>query len=171
MSVSDQLSQGMRQGACRSLDGSMRKIGHCLDQLSEEQIWWRPAEGMNSIGNLMLHLAGNLRQWVVAGVGGAVDQRDRPSEFTADRTLSKEELWNQLELVVEEAKQAILATSDADLIRQRLIQNFEVSGIEAIFDSVPHFQGHAQEIICLSRQQLGDAYEFNWVPATAEEGL
>lgn len=171
MSVSDQLSLGMRQGACRSLDSSMRKIGHCLDQLTEDQLWWRPAEGLNSVGNLMLHLAGNLRQWVVAGVGGAVDNRDRPSEFSADRTLEKEQLWTILQTAVEEAKQAILATSDADLIRQRLVQNFEVSGVEAIFDSVPHFQGHAQEIICLTRMQLGDGYEFAWVPTTPEEGL
>ncbi|WP_425400042.1 DUF1572 family protein [Aeoliella sp.] len=170
MSVSDQLSQGVRQGACRALDGSMKKIGHCLDQLSEEQVWWRPAEEMNSIGNLMLHLAGNLRQWIVAGVGGAVDNRDRPAEFAPKRTGSKEQLWNQLELVVEEAKQAIFATSDADLIRLRLIQGFEVSGIEAVFDSVPHFQGHAQEIICLSRMQLGERYEFNWEPSSPDDG-
>ena len=170
MSDNNDFSLAVRRGACRALDGSMKKIAHCLDQLDESQIWWRPADGMNSIGNLLLHLAGNLRQWVVAGVGNEHDTRDRPSEFTADGTLTKPQLWQQLQQVVDQAKQTLLTTPDERFTSPCVIQGFEVLGIEAVFDSLPHFQGHAQEIICLTRMQLGEKYQYAWVPSTPAEG-
>ena len=61
------------------------KIKQCVDQLSEEDIWWRGHESDNSIGNLLLHLSGNIRQWIISGIGGQTDARNRPKEF-AERT-------------------------------------------------------------------------------------
>jgi len=58
------------------LNSCVSKIKHCLGQLTDEQVWWRPQESMNSIGNLVLHLCGNVCQWIVAGIGGAPDVRD-----------------------------------------------------------------------------------------------
>ena len=72
------------------LNGCVAKIKHCLGQLNDEQVWWRPQESMNSIGNLILHLCGNVRQWIVTGIGGALDVRDRPREFSERETISKE---------------------------------------------------------------------------------
>jgi hypothetical protein len=67
------------------------RIGVCLDQLSSEQIWWRQAETQNAVGNLVLHLCGNVRQWIVAGVGGEPDTRERDKEFAARSSVSSEE--------------------------------------------------------------------------------
>ena len=74
----------------RRLEASVGKIRHCVAQLSDEQLWWRPAESMNSIGNLVLHLAGNLRQWIVSGVGGETDTRERGREFAERGLVSRD---------------------------------------------------------------------------------
>ena len=152
------------------LDSCVAKIKHCLGQLTDEQVWWRPQEQLNSIGNLILHLSGNVRQWVVAGIGGAADVRERPREFSEREMIPKEELLGRLDAVVSAATAALAKMTAEDLLRVRRIQGFEVSGLKAIFDSVSHFKGHTQEIICLTRMQLGERYRFDWVPATAEEG-
>jgi hypothetical protein len=81
----DAVSQAFVAAAREVLAEGMVKVEHCVDQLDDESLWWRPSAGRNSVANLMLHLAGNLRQWIVSGVGGAADVRDRPGEF-ADRS-------------------------------------------------------------------------------------
>jgi hypothetical protein len=138
--------------------------------LSDAQVWWRPRPALNSIGNLILHLCGNLRQWVVAGLGGAADGRDRPAEFAERGPIPREELLRRLEAVVEEARAVLAGQTARRLLEARRIQGFDVTGLAAIFDSVPHFRGHTQEIVGLTRLQLGDAYRFAWAPATAEQG-
>lgn len=168
--AAEQVAHSVTTEASKELAAALGKIKHCLGQLSDEQVWWRPSESMNSIGNLMLHLAGNLRQWIVSGVGGADDTRDRPSEFAERGPLPKAELLRRLEAAVSEAQAALSRASAAELLRPRRIQGFDVSGIGAIFDSVPHFRGHTQEIIHLTRSQLGDGYRLAWKPTTAEQG-
>src|SRR5438045_3716806 len=86
----------------RTLNESLRKIEHCVRQLSDDDVWWRPREEMNSIGNVLLHLSGNLRQWIVAGVGGAADVRDRPGEFAERQAIPREQLMATLRATVEE---------------------------------------------------------------------
>jgi hypothetical protein len=75
--------------ARRQLDNSVARIKHCLDQLDDEQLWWRPKPDMNSIANLILHLCGNVGQWIIAGLSGAPDTRNRPQEFTERSGLPK----------------------------------------------------------------------------------
>ena len=125
---------------------------------------------LNSIGNLTLHLRGNLRQWIVAGLGGAADSRDRPAEFTELGPIPREELLRKLEAVVGEARAVLARQTARQLLEARRIQGFDVTGLAAIFDSVPHFRGHTQEIVSLTRLQLGDAYKFAWAPTTPEQG-
>ena len=156
--------------ATNSLNSGVAKIKHCLAQVTDEQVWWRPQEPMNSIGNLILHLCGNLRQWIVAGIGGEPDVRDRPREFSERLEIAKAELFRRLEEVVDTATQALAKMTPEEMLRERCIQGSTASGLRAIFDSVPHFKGHTQEIVCLTRMQLGDGYKFDWVPKTAEEG-
>ena len=169
MPIDSPLPSAIAAAATRCLDRSMVKITHCLAQLNDEQLWWRPASDMNSIGNLMLHLAGNLRQWVVAGIGGAEDHRNRPLEFAERGPVARAELLGRLESSVADAKEVLARITEADLLEYRNIQGFEVTGAEILFDCIPHFQGHAQEIICLTRMQLGAAYRFEWEPKTPEE--
>ena len=168
--TADELALAVGREATRELSRALDRIKHCVHQLTDEQVWWRDGPAMNSIGNLILHLCGNLRQWVVAGLGGAPDERNRPAEFAERGSVPKEELVRSLEAVVEEAKR-VLAGVDARLLAEpRRIQGFDVTGAAAIFDSVPHFRGHTQEIVHLTRLQLCDAYKFAWTPTTPEQG-
>jgi hypothetical protein len=152
------------------LHSCVAKIKHCLGQLTDEQVWWRPRESMNSIGNLVLHLCGNVRQWFIARIGGAPDIRNRPREFSERQMIPKDELLRHVDEVVSGATAALTKMTADDLLKVQRIQGFMVAGLGAIFDSVPHFRGHTQEIIFLTRMQLGDGYKFHWVPKTAEEG-
>jgi hypothetical protein len=156
--------------AARELDSALAKIKHCLSQLNDEQVWRRAQPSLNSIGNLILHLCGNLRQWIVAGLGGAADVRNRPAEFSEAGPIAKDDLLRMVDAMVAEAKQVLGRLTARPLLEVRRIQGFDVTGLAAIFDSVPHFRGHTQEIIHMTRVQLGGAYAFAWQPTTPEAG-
>jgi hypothetical protein len=156
--------------AAQELTEALDRIKHCLGQLTDEQVWWRSQPSLNSIGNLILHLAGNIRQWIVAGLDGVADVRDRPAEFAESATILKSELLRKLDAVVGEAKAVLGRLTARQLLEVRRIQGSDVTGLAAIFDSVPHFRGHTQEIVHLTRLQLGDAYKFAWAPTTPEQG-
>jgi hypothetical protein len=156
--------------SAHELDSALDRIKHCLGQLNDEQVWQRSQPRLNSIGNLILHLCGNLRQWIVAGLGGASDVRNRPAEFAERGPISKEDLLRRLETVVEEAKRVLVAVDARQLAEVCRIQGFDVTGMAAIFDSIPHFRGHTQEIVHMTRLRLGDAYQFAWTPTTGEQG-
>lgn len=152
------------------LEAALRVIRHCLDQLSEEQVWWRPAESMNSVGNLLLHLCGNVRQWIISGVGGTPDTRERQKEFDERGPLAKADLLTRVEATVTEASEVVNTASEERLLSELRIQGFETTGLGAIAHTVSHFRGHVQEIVHMSRVLLGEAYEFNFVPKSPEQG-
>jgi hypothetical protein len=166
----DDLATAVGQAAAHELESALERIRHCLAQLNDDQIWWRPQPDLNSIGNLILHLCGNLRQWIVAGIGGAADTRQRPAEFTERGPIPREELLRQLAATVVKAQQACRTVNARQLGEVRRIQGFDVTGLAAIFDSVPHFRGHTQEIVHMTRNQLGPRYQFAWTPASPEQG-
>jgi uncharacterized protein DUF1572 len=163
------VSNALLSGARHQLDEGMKKIEHCLDQLTDEQVWWRPRPEMNSIANLMLHLAGNLRQWIVSGIGGAADVRDRPGEFSDRSVQPKAQVLAKLKEVLRECDAVLARLTPDELIAPRRIQGFDVTVTKAIFDVVPHFRGHTQEIIHMTRAQLGDRYRFKFVPQGPEQ--
>ncbi len=168
--TADVLASAVGIAAAKELASAMERIKHCLAQLSDEQIWQRSQPALNSVGNLVLHLCGNVRQWIIAGVGGAADVRNRPAEFAQRDPIPKDELVHMLESVVAEAQRVFTAITARQLTDVRRIQGWDVTGIAAILDSVPHFRGHTQEIVHMTRVQLGDAYRFAWTPANAEQG-
>ena len=165
-----ELTAALAAAATRELDSALARLKHCLDQLSDDQVWHRPGPGHNSIANLLLHLAGNLRQWIVVGLGGGEDRRNRPQEFNATSGPPKVELLAALEATIVEVKAVLAQRTAADLVRVRRIQGFEVSGLAAIFDAIPHFRGHTQEIVFRTRLLLGERYQFAWRPTTKEQG-
>src|SRR5262245_22820809 len=167
--TADELATAVGTEAANELASALAKIKHCLGQLTDEQIWWRSRPSLNSIGNLILHLCGNVRQWIVAGLGGAADRRDRPAEFSERGPIPKDELLRRLEAVVDEARAVLARQTARTRLEARRSQAFDVTGLKAILDSVPHFRGHTQEIIGMTRAQLGDAYKFAWTP-TPEQG-
>jgi hypothetical protein len=170
MITADELAAAVGTEAANELASALAKIKHCLGQLTDEQVWWHPRPSLNSIGNLILHLCGNMRQWILAGLGGAADSRDRPAEFAERGPIPRDELLRRLEDVVAEARAVLARLTARQLLEARRIQGFVVTGVAAIFDSVPHFRGHTQEIVSMTRWQLGDAYRFAWAPTTPEQG-
>lgn len=127
------------------------RIERCAGQLSDAEIWWRPNEESNSIGNLMLHLAGNLRQWIISGVGGADDHRFRQQEFDERNGIAKSELLAKLRVTVEEADATLANFDAAKILEERQIQNLDVSSLRAIFHAVEHFSMHTGQIILLTK--------------------
>jgi len=127
------------------------KIERCLELLTDKQIWWRANPESNSIGNLLLHLSGNVRQWIVCSLGGAPDARDRDSEFAQCSIIPRDELLARLKQTLSEAD-ATLAKLDPDkLLERRVIQGLDVSALEAIFHVVEHFSMHAGQIVLLTK--------------------
>lgn len=132
------------------------KIELSIAKLSDEQIWWRANEESNSIGNLLLHLAGNVRQWIVSGIGGAEDRRFRQGEFDERAQISRGELMSKLRQTVEEACE-VLKNFDADkLLEKRTIQGREIAVMPAVYHVVEHFAMHTGQIILIAKSFAGD---------------
>lgn len=148
---------------CHLLVESLRKIEHCVSQLTQDQVWQRARPELNSVGNLILHLRGNLQQWGVAGILGSPDKRDRAAEFAEGQSNPSAALLQQLTEVVDRARSVIAGCTIDDLITSRQIQGFRVTGIQALSHTVNHFVGHTHQIVLLTRLFLGPAYQFHWI--------
>lgn len=146
------------------LETALDRIGHCVRQLNHEQIWWRPAEGMNSVGILLRHLRGNLKQWVVEGLRQVPGSRDRAAEFESTQEQPAEQLLEDLCQVCAAAREVINSLNESHLTERRQIQGFQVTVCGAVMHSVPHFVGHTHQIVQLTRMQLGQQYQQHWNP-------
>jgi uncharacterized damage-inducible protein DinB len=158
--MSEDLRSALNYAICGELDAALSRVLHCVNQLSDEQLWHRPPHGMNAIGNLLLHLAGNVQQMIADNLTGAPDTRDRPAEFAARDAGSSEELIGKLLTTVQRARVAFVEASDERLAETTRVNNFDLTGINAAVRCVSHFRGHTQEIIHMTRELLGDKYQF-----------
>jgi len=144
------------------------KIRAALAELTDEQIWSRPNEASNSIANLLLHLSGNARQWIVAGVGGAADSRVRVEEFAARSGGTKTELMARLEATIADVDAELarlgdelrVAQTDAALQRVCRPQGFSQTVLDAVFHVVEHFSYHTGQIILLAKWHAGSRVRF-----------
>jgi uncharacterized damage-inducible protein DinB len=136
------------------------KIRLSVSNLSYEQIWQRPNEESNSIGNLLLHLAGNVRQWIVCGVGGAKSDRDRAAEFSARNGPPLNELLALFDAAVRDADAVIALLTEDDLMQTRTIQGRETTVIAAIYHVVEHFALHAGQIIVFAKMFAPGSVQF-----------
>jgi len=127
------------------------KIRRCLDALPAEAVWRRSDEQSNSIGNLLRHLAGNVRQWIVSSVGGAPDTRYRAAEFTAREGASADELFAALRGTLDEADAVLASLSAPQLLTRRTIQGRDVTVLDAVYHVVEHFALHTGQIILLTK--------------------
>jgi uncharacterized damage-inducible protein DinB len=127
------------------------RIEECLDRLSDEQVWVRGKENENALGNLLLHLCGNVNQWIVSSIGGSLDTRNRPSEFAARGGVSKMELAQRLRSTMEDAQRVIGSLTVEQLNARHTIQGDEVSVLEAIYHVVEHFSMHTGQIIFITK--------------------
>lgn len=131
-------------------------IEACLVRLSDDQIWSRGAAHENSIGNLVLHLCGNARQWICAGVGGEPDIRDREGEFSARGGLSGADLTSHLKQTIDRAVATLDKVTAARLLDEINPQTGPVSVLEAIYQVVGHFQQHTGQIIFATKILTGE---------------
>ena len=142
------------------------KIERCLERLDDDDVWWRPNEASNSIGNLVLHLCGNVTQWIIGGVGGRPYERHRQQEFDERTHIAARELLRRLRGVVEEADRVISGLDADALLTSRNIQAYDVTVLEALYHVVEHFGMHTGQIILLSKARTGTDLKL-WQPPRA----
>jgi uncharacterized damage-inducible protein DinB len=136
----------------------LTRIEVCVAKLTPEQIWTRGAESENAVGNLLLHLSGNVRQWIICGVGGAEDRRDRDSEFAAR---FGGDALDRLRGTVAEAVAVLKALPVEKLAERKTIQkHYDVTMLEAIYHVVEHFSMHTGQIIFATKLLTGVDMEF-----------
>lgn len=136
------------------------KIERCLEKLTDDAVWWRPNERSNSIGNLILHLAGNIRQYIVSGAGGEADIRIRDEEFAAKESVSKEDLARILADTLDEVDRVLAQLDPAALSRIITVQGREITAFEAVYHAVEHFSMHTGQIIYITKQLVDDDLGF-----------
>ena len=136
------------------------KLRAAVESLPDGALWSRPNEQSNSVGNLLLHLAGNVRQWIVAGVGGARDTRNRATEFAAREGVGAATLLAALDQVLDDADAVLAKLTEADLASSRMIQGREVQVLEAVYHVVEHFAGHVGQIILIAKMHSPGAIRF-----------
>lgn len=158
------------QRSKHQVDHARGKINHCLDQLQDEDLWWTPREGCNSIGVIVQHLMGNLRQWAICGVGGEVDTRDRPREFRVEQRTPKAELQAAFSNLLDQVNDTYSNVRAPELLESRRIQAFDTTVLNAIYDTMCHLELHAGQVLYLTRLRLGEAYKESWTPPSKEHG-
>ena len=137
------------------LDHYWPRLRTSVESLTDEQVWWRPNAASNSIGNLILHLNGNVRQWLVASFNQQQDLRDRPTEFAAEGGLTASQLLEKLAATMNESAQLLARITEADLIAPYEIQGYHVSGLEAVYQVVEHFGLHYGQIAYIAKSLSG----------------
>jgi len=136
------------------------KIERCLEQLTDEQVWWRANESSNSIGNLILHLSGNARQWIVSGLGGEPDERKRDAEFAERRMVPRDELLDHLRRAVSDFDRTLESFDTARLLDEFQIQGTMTTALSAIFHVTEHFSMHVGQILYITKQLTADDLHF-----------
>jgi uncharacterized damage-inducible protein DinB len=146
--------------SCEKLEQMCSRICACLQKLDRERIWLCGSENENAIGNLVLHLCGNLRQWIGFGVGKMPDIRQRDLEFLAREGAGPEELQSRIRSAVEEAVSVIRNLTDDRLMERTQVQKYEVSVLAAVYHVVEHISGHTGQIIFATKQLSGEDLDF-----------
>jgi uncharacterized damage-inducible protein DinB len=146
-------------------EGHLPRVCDSLELLSDEEVWWRANDASNSVGNLVLHLCGNMRQWIVSGLGGMEFKRDRDREFSEKGPLERTELIEKISGAVRDSSRVIARLSEADLVKHYDIQGYAVTGYEAVIHVTTHFGYHAGQIIYVAKMKRGKDLGFTKLPA------
>ena len=144
----------------QQLHDSQARIEACLGKLSEDQIWSRQVEVENAVGNLVLHLCGNVTQWLLGGIGRQSVFRDRATEFSRREPLPRQQLVETLQDVMARSDAVLVQVTPDELLRRRTIQGHEVTGLQAIYTSVDHFAMHTGQIISATKRMTGEDLGF-----------
>lgn len=144
----------------RLFDESLPRLKKCLSLLNEDEIWFRPNAETVSVGNLVLHLCGNVRQWIVSALGGAPDTRERAQEFSEPGPIAKAALIQTLDEAMAEVSRVLKELAPASLLELRKVQGFDESAVSILVHVVEHFSYHVGQIsyIVKSRKSLDLKY-------------
>ena len=138
---------------------NLPRIEKCINELSEEEIWKKPNGSSNSIGNLILHLCGNITQYIISGLGSKPDNRNRDREFAVKEGFTKTQLLEKITLVINESVSIIKNITEEDLIKSRSVQGYNLSGIAIIIHVTEHLSYHTGQITfwtkCLKDKDMG----------------
>jgi hypothetical protein len=127
------------------------RLRTCVESLTAEQVWWRPNTASNSIGNLLLHLNGNIWQWLVASFNRLEDVRNRPAEFGERNLIPPSTLLQQLSTTMQQASEVLARLTETDLLTVYEIQGYKVSGLAAVYQVVEHFGLHYGQIVYITK--------------------
>lgn len=144
--MEEKLKEELVKNALYRMDESTRMIQKSMTEISEEELWQKPNDSLNSIGNLILHLCGNITQYIISSLGETEDNRNRDLEFTSNKIGDKSELLAKLEDTVDTAKRVIFDSSTEQLIQTRWVQGFSFSGVGVIIHAVEHYSYHTGQI-------------------------
>jgi uncharacterized damage-inducible protein DinB len=145
------------------------KLDACLARLDDAQVWWRPAAGTNSVGNLVLHLRGNLSQWLLAGLGGRAFERRRRDEFLAEGGASCEELRATLAETLAACRQVAAALTPQQLAAPCTVQGYALDGLGVLLHALEHASYHVGQVVLLTKQLLGPQAKLDFYPQHAGE--
>lgn len=146
--------------SCRKLRQLTERIGICLGKLNEEQVWARKSGNENAVGNIVLHLCGNVRQWIGHGVAGLPDIRERDAEFNATGGTDIAALRAYLETTVADAVRTIEQLPAEDLLTAVTVQKYSIPKMEVIYHVVEHFAQHTGQIIFATKLLTGEELGF-----------
>ena len=156
MDETNDLAAGFVESCRRYLVASFApRIRLALDRMTDADLWWRPNEASNSAGNIVLHLCGNARQWIVSGVGGAQDVRRRQEEFDERGPLPRAALFATLDATFVDVDRTLGALDSAALLQRRVIQGTDVTVLEAILHVVEHVSHHTGQILWIAKARTG----------------
>ncbi len=130
----------------KHLDENPLRIANCLARISEQELWQKPNNQTNSIGNLLLHLCGNISQYILSGLGGAADERQRDAEFAASGGWSKADLLEKITGVTQQAVAIVKQLSTESLVNERVVQGFRLTGFGIVVHVVEHYSYHVGQI-------------------------
>ena len=157
MSIAASFLERSRYYLCREYP---TKIRAAVEAMPGDRLWWRPNEQTNSVGNLLLHLSGNVRQWIVSGVGGHPDVRKRNMEFAARGGATAADMLAGLDATLREADEVLRALLPSELLERRSIQGRDTTVLEAVYHVVEHFAGHTGQIIWIAKMSTPGAVRF-----------
>lgn len=138
-------SEEFKAQALFRIDESIRMLEICRERIPADQFWLRPNAASNSVGNLLLHLSGNIRQYVISGLGGIPDTRQRDAEFE-DCSIEPERVWQAFSETVAEARIVIRQARESELLEERNVQGFRMSGLGMVLHAVEHLSYHTGQI-------------------------
>jgi hypothetical protein len=164
--VSDAAALFLEKSRSLLVSDYLPKIDSAVAALNDQDLWWRPNEVSNADGNLMLHLAGNMSQWLLDGVGGRKYVRHRQREFDERGPIPRQDLVNSLHRVVTSGADVISSQTGASLCERRRIQGYDVTVLEAIYHVVEHFGIHTGQIIMIAKLRAARDLQL-WEPPPA----